>query len=382
MLLLLPAAVTQAATLVAFAELPADTFIPGPTSGQFIKAVNGRIPPFLNQQPVQGFSALLKGEKGTYFVLSDNGFGVRDNSSDYMLSIYLIRPDFRTAGNNEDSRGVIRVEKVIQLSDPDRYMPYTIARTADRLLTGADLDPESFRRMTDGSFWIGEEFNPSLLHFSPDGRLLAAPFLLTGLASIANPLGEPATLPRSRGFEGMAQSPDGKRLYPMLEGVLLNQQTGLNIYTFSSLTQKFENEDANDPSYRYALDAGATAIGDFTLFSATAGLVIERDSKQAAEAVIKKIYKVDFTRIDPAGFLIKTLVVDLLDITDPHDLNHDGNTLFTFPFWTIEGLVVVDNTTLAIVNDNNYPQGPARTNRGAEPDNSEFIVLRIAPLQE
>ncbi len=378
-MLLLLATATQAATLVAFAELPADTFRPGPTSGQFIKPVNGREPPFRQRQPVQGFSALLKAENGTYFVLSDNGFGERSNSSDYILSIYLIRPKFRTARGGS---GVIQINQVIQLRDPARLMPYTIVRQTDRLLTGADLDPESFQRMPDGSFWVGEEFNPALLHFSADGELLAPPFMLAGLASMANPSGKPATLPRSRGFEGMALSIDGKRLYPMLEGALLDRGPGLNIYTFDLKTQQFVNTDANSPDFRYRLDAGASAIGDFTLFSANAGLIIERDSRQGRAAIIKKIYRVDLGQVDANGFLVKTLVADLLDIRDPHDLNRDGKRLFTFPFWTIEGLVVIDSTTLAIVNDNNYPLGPAREARGSEPDNSEFIMLKVAPLWE
>lgn len=386
MLLLLQATAALSATLIGYAELAADTFRPGPTSGQFIEPVNGRAPPFPDKQPVQGFSALLQGENDSWIVLSDNGFGKRSNSSDYILSIYHIEAEFRTQNGGSSA---ISVQRVIELSDPAHYLPYAIVRTKDRLLTGADLDPESFRQASDGSFWIGEEFYPSLLHFSSEGELLAAPFTLDGLSSVDNPTGAPenpagaqATLPRSRGFEGMAQSPDGKWLYPMLEGALLNAEPGLNIYSFNLETQRFENAHASDPSYRYRLDEDASAIGDFTLYSETGGLVIERDSKQAVAATVKKIYKVDFKQLDADGFLIKTLVVDLLNIHDPDDLNRDGNKLFTFPFWTIEGLVVVNSTTLAIVNDNNYPLGPARPAQGAEPDNSEFIMLKVAPLWE
>jgi hypothetical protein len=367
----------QAVTLVAFAELPADTFVPGPTSGQFIEPVNGRKPPFINQQPVQGFSALLENSDGSYLVLSDNGFGNRNNSSDYILSIYEVEPEFRT---KEGGNGVIHIKKIVQLSDPENFIPYPTARSNDRLLTGADLDPESFQKAPDGSYWIGEELNPSLLHFDQSGKLLAPPYLLTGLASVENPRGEIATLPRSRGFEGMAQSPDGTKLFPLLEGRLLDAEPGLNIYTFDIETKQFANTHASEPSYRYKLDDDASAIGDFTLYTETSGLVIERDSKQGAEAVAKKIYKVDFGQLDTDGFLHKTLVADLMRIKDPDDLNKDGLDLFTFPFWTIEGLVVVDRTTLAIVNDNNYPLGPARESHGAEPDKTEFIMLRIAPL--
>lgn len=379
LLLLLHSTAAAAATLVGFAVLPADTFRPGPTSGQFIEPVNGRTPPFLQQQPVQGFSALLDTGSNRYLVLSDNGFGKRANSSDYLLCMYIVEPGFRTATGG---KAVIKINEVIPLSDPSRFIPYEIVRKTDRLLTGADLDPESFQRAADGSFWIGEEFNPSLTHFNDRGELLAPPFTLAGLSSVDNPSGALATLPVSRGFEGMGISPDGKYLYPMLEGALLNGEGGLNIYTFDIASEQFLNSSANDPSYRYRLDENATAIGDFTLYSASAGLVVERDSNQGTSASVKKVYQVDFEQVGTDGYLVKTLVADLLDINDPNDLNGDGQDKFTFPFWTIEGLVVVNRSTLAIVNDNNYPLGPGREKKGAEPDNTELILLEISPLWE
>lgn len=376
-LLLLPTAAVQAATLTGYAVLPADTFTPGPTSGQEIKASNQRQPPFTDKQPVQGFSALIKGDNGAYIVLSDNGFGARNNSSDYLLSIYHIQSDFRTAAGGT---GSIRVDRIINLSDPENHLPYPAANSTGHLLTGADFDPESFRRVADGSYWIGEEFNPSLLHFSAEGRLLAPPFRLKGLHSTGNPSGEPANLPRSRGFEGMAISPDGQWLYPMLEGPLDGAGPGLNIYIFNIKESEFVNIDAQHPSFRYRLDEGATAIGDFTMYSNTGGLIIERDSEESDNALLKKVYKIDLDKSDEDGFLLKTLVADLLNIEDPHDLNQDGKHRFAFPFWTIEGLVVLNARTLGIVNDNNYPLGQARDNSGTQPDNNEFILIEVDPL--
>lgn len=378
-LLSITAAAAQASTLTGYAVLPADTFAPGPTSGQWIKASNQRHPPFIDKQPVQGFSALIKGDNGAFIVLSDNGFGARNNSSDYLLSIYHIQPDFRTA---DGGTGSIRVDQIINLSDSEKFLPYPAASQAGDLLTGADLDPESFRRVADGSFWIGEEFNPSLLHFSAEGVLLSPPFRLKGLNSTDNPSGEPANLPRSRGFEGMAMSPDGKWLYPMLEGPLDGAGPGLNIYTFNIEEQIFVNQNAYNPSFRYRLDEGATAIGDFTMYSRTGGLIIERDSGENDKALLKKVYRVELDKSDEDGFLLKTLVADLLNIQDPHDLNQDGKQRFSFPFWTIEGLVVLNATTLGIVNDNNYPLGQARDNSGTLPDNTEFILIEVDPLWE
>jgi len=373
--LLFLAGSTQAATLIGWAELPADTFAEGPTSGQFIEAASGGHPPFINQQPVQGFSALLAAGEHQYIALTDNGFGTRENSSDYLLGWYLIKADFRGANGGKAS---IEVSDIIYLSDPAKHLSFPLARPADRLLTGADLDPESFRQSPDGSFWVGDEFIPGLLHFSESGELLAPPFRLKGLAAADNPMGEVATLRRSRGFEGMGQSKDGLLLYPMLEGELMNANAGLNIYTFDIEAKQFVNADAEQPSYRYRLDQGSTAVGDFTMYSDSAGLMIERDSKEGAEAQSKKIYRVDFNELDKDGFLDKTLLVDLLAIEDPNDLNHDGQITFSFPFWTIEGLLVINASTLAIANDNNYPAGRARSS--TEPDNTEFILLQIDRL--
>jgi hypothetical protein len=370
LLLYCEAAVSQAASLSAYAVLPADTFAPEPASGQLAD-------PPIERQPIQGFSALIKGEEDSYFILSDNGYGRRDKSSGYLLSIYHVYPDFRTATGGT---GKIQVGEIIPLSDPRKLLPYPVVRKNDRLLTGADLDPESFRRMADGSYWIGEELNPSVLRFSAKGELLAAPFRLDGLSAEDNPLGEEATLPRSRGFEGMAVPPGGRWLYPMLEGALTGSDSGLNIYVFDVHNQRFLNRHASKPAFRYHLDEAATAIGDFTMFSETGGLVIERDSAEGEKAVVKKVYKVNFKEIDEDGFLLKELVADLLDISDPHDLNRDGDRKFSFSFWTIEGLVVVDRTTLGIVNDNNYPIDRTPGAHAEKTDDNEFIMIRVDPI--
>jgi hypothetical protein len=50
-----------AAELLERAVLPADSFATGPTSGQFASGANGKVLPLINKQPVQGFSAVLRG---------------------------------------------------------------------------------------------------------------------------------------------------------------------------------------------------------------------------------------------------------------------------------------------------------------------------------
>ncbi|MGB6301179.1 MAG: esterase-like activity of phytase family protein, partial [Rivularia sp. (in: cyanobacteria)] len=103
-------------------------------------------------------------------------------------------------------------------------------------------------------------------------------------------------------------------------------------------------------------------------------LVIERDGKQGDEAEFKKIFKVDISNIDENGYVEKQQVVDLLNIQDPNDLNNDGETSFTFPFVTIEDVLVINENTILVANDNNYPFS---TGRDEGIDNNEVILLEL-----
>ena len=201
MLSLMPLAPAQAQTLERFASFPADTFAPGPTSGQFIAPANGRTPPFDDSQPVQGVSSVLRASNGDFLVMCDNGFGAQNNSADYVLRVYRISPDFRT---KKGGSGAIDIRSFFTLRDPYRRIPFPIVADGKfyyngvipvdpairdrRLLTGADFDIESFREAPDGTLWFGDEFGPFLLHTDRTGRVLEAPYALPGVKSPQHPL--------------------------------------------------------------------------------------------------------------------------------------------------------------------------------------------------
>lgn len=109
--------------------------------------------------------------------MSDNGFGSMENSADYNLRVYRIRPRFETPLGG---RGDVQVLDHFELCDPDHRVPFAITNhfTRDRVLTGADFDIESMQRAQDGSLWFGDEFGPFLLHTDARGRLLEAPIPL------------------------------------------------------------------------------------------------------------------------------------------------------------------------------------------------------------
>jgi len=376
----------EAQTLEGFASFPADTFAPGPTSGQFIAPANGRVPPFAGKQPVQGVSSVLRGPGGDYWIMADNGFGAKENSPDFVLRMYRISPDFRTA---DGGSGAVALRSVISLRDPRGKINFPIVAEqefypgstipvdpeirANRLLTGGDFDIESVRVAADGTLWFGDEFGPFLIHTDAIGRVLEAPYPLPGVKSPQNPFlaGGTPNLPRSKGFEGMAIAAGGGALYPMLEGALTTDpdQRRLIINEFDLRRRQYTN-----CRWFYRLESPANAIGDLTAIDRHRLLVIERDNAEGPAAAFKKIYAVDFRDVGGDGFLVKRQVADLLNIDDPDDLGGFGPT-FRFPFQTIESVMPLDNWRLAVLNDNNYPFSAGRMAGSADPN--EIIIIRV-----
>jgi hypothetical protein len=418
-----------------------------PPSGAFLSAserataaANGvRGPaegPYLAAQPVQGFSSIVPGELGTWWALADNGYAWRPNSADFQLVFYRVDPRWN------DPAGP-RVDGTVVLHDPDRRVPWTIAcdpkrgtplpgfsfntlpsapaacgaDPSTRMLTGFDLDPESFVRASDGTFWVSEEFGPFLLHVAADGRVLEAPVEFPGVKSPQNPFlkiadrghAERPNLAASRGPEGLAISPDGGRLYALLEGAVTGDDPrDLRIYVYDVAKRAFEAGFlrvrlempgqmvnlaalADASGARVYPDAtvpapGPVSIGELKAVSDRQLLMVERDNHgdDLTAPRFKKIFLLDLSlaaRSD--GYVGKTLLVDLLAIPDPAGVGGDGD-FFRLPFYTLESVHVVDRQTLLVASDNNYPFSNGRS-RGRSPDrrgplaadDTEMVLVRL-----
>ena len=384
--------------LVGYAMMPADTFADGPASGQFdgngVKADKPRF----DKQPVQGFSGVqFSKTSGTYWMMPDNGFGNKPNSADFLLRLYQVTPNAKTPQGGDAS---VKVAKAfIQLSDPNKKIPFLIVNeaTKERLLTGADFDIESFVIAQDGTIWIGDEFGPFLLHIDGTGKLLDAPYptpnfksatpLTDTLKSPQNPailaaapqpgMTTKANVLSSKGYEGMAINPAKTKAYALLEGSVVSDTAGLlRIHEFDLAAKKFVTLTGY-----YKLEDPLNAIGDLTVVNDTEYLVIERDNGSGDTAKFKRIYKIDLSKKDKDGVVAKSLIVDLMNVDDPNALSpntKDGK--FTFPYVTIEDVLVLDATTLFVANDNNYP-GVGGRGKDVK-DANEMLWLKLAtPLK-
>lgn len=418
------------AKLVSHAILPANTIIAAPadapaylkTSGKFTTADRkradelGSVPgkdgvrltglslPF-DGQPLQGFSGIKAMEDGTFWSLSDNGFGSKINSTDAMLMLHHLTFDW--------DAGTVNVEKTLFLSDPDKKAPFPIAMEGSdkRYLTGADFDVESIQPVADG-FWVGEELGPYMLKFSTEGVLTDVIATKAGETEVKSPdnptLVVPANpaakmpvfnLKRSGGYEGLAMSKDGTKLYGMLEGPLYMEDgsvekadglTALRIIELDAASKAWTGK-----TWLYPLSEGGEAIGDFNMIDETTALVIERDNGAgvadkacadpkapaadcfAVPAKHKRIYKIEMTDENAGKAVRKIGYIDLMKIEDPDNKKRQGGGegFYDMPFVTIENVDVVDPTHIIVGNDNNLPFSAGRALDKA--DDNEFVLLEV-----
>jgi hypothetical protein len=422
------------ASLAGHAFIPAQTFLPTPTdapadlriSGKFTTAVRvdalgsvegrsanrptGVSVPF-SGQPVQGHSGIKRMPDGSYWVLTDNGFGSKANSPDAMLYLNRYNIDWKS--------GELKRLQTIFLHDPDKKVPFRIVHegTPKRYLTGADFDTESFQ-LAGGALWIGDELGPWLIKADMSGKVLAVFETLVDGKPARSPDHPAITTPaapnvaldfnvrRSRGFEGMAASKDGSKLYALLEGAMWDATTKdtekldgreyLRILEFDVASERWTGRH-----WKYMLEANGLAIGDFNMMDETTGLVIERDNGEGtpdracpvvdgviARATtcfhdlpkIKRVYKIEMSQANVNGAVRKIGYIDLLNITDPNNLARkpkvDGK--LSFPFFTIENVDIVDAEHIIVGNDNNLPFSSSRDPNKA--DDNEFVLLRVPQL--
>jgi hypothetical protein len=380
-------------TLVGRAVLPAEALAPGPPSGAAAQSpgvVNGIEFP-RPQQPVAGFSAVVAGrEHGEYLAMPDNGFGSKANSRDFLIRAYYVRPNFKTAHGGD---GTIDVDTdqgaFIEFSDPDRLIGFPIVNegTGERLLTGADIDPESLQRGSDGDLWVGDEFGPWILHFDANGRLLTPPFAAPGgLMSPNNPFldGRPASQPNSRGYEAMAISPDGAYLYAALEGATVAESGSTRRYVFEF---GVHNEEFTGRVWSYLTEHRDYMVADMWAIDRHHIVVIERDGGRGLNATFRNVYVIDLTVVDGNGALGKSHAVDLTAIPDPDLVSlpeiHSGDVGLGNPFRvtceSVEVIHPINGTELLIGCDNNLP------NTGRNPtiaDDTELIVVKVPDVRE
>ncbi len=86
----------------------------------------------------------------------------------------------------------------------------------------------------------------------------------------------------------------------------------------------------------------------------------------------------------PGTAVTKTELVDLMKIDDPDGISGTAangdiglGPVFAMPFNTIEDIVVLDERTLLVIDDNNFPFSVGRHKGSGAPDDNELVRIRL-----
>ncbi|MCL3994921.1 esterase-like activity of phytase family protein [Streptomyces lavenduligriseus] len=254
--------------------------------------------------------------------------------------------------------------------------PYTYDARTPLSYDPNGLDTEGIVRAGDGSFWLVDEYGPSLVHVSARGRVLAR-YVPEGLALTGTDYPVVEALPSillhrktNRGFEGLAQLPGGDLVMALQSPLSLPDADAGDASRTTRLLRFSPREKAVTAEYAYrfdpvgVVDPGEDDTSELKISSVVAVgrdrlLVEERTDKSARlqlvglgrganilggpwddDATTPSLEQLD----DPASagvpVLSKRLVVDL-------------GTVAGVP-GKIEGVARVDDDTLALVNDNDF----------------------------
>ena len=251
------------------------------------------------------------------------------------------------------------------------------------------VDSEGLAAMEDGTFWVSDEYGPSLLHVDATGRTIERINPFSGARSL------PAVLVHrrpNRGIEGLAVTPDQRLLVAVFETPLDNPKAAGRA---SRLTRIFSFDLATGGTrqFAYVLEKVGVTHNGLTAISNTQLLILERDDKfpgdSADPSTFKRVYRIDLSHatdisdstnssggklfngktleeLTPEELAIngivpvaKTLVLDLLspELAYPHNKP--------------EGLAVIDRHTIAVSNDDDF---------GITDDGSGGIFTKVLPL--
>jgi hypothetical protein len=238
------------------------------------------------------------------------------------------------------------------------------------------LDTEGIVRAADGSFWLVDEYGPSLVHLSARGKVLTryVPKEL-GLTGTDYPVVEalPSVLLHrkiNRGFEGLAQLPGGDLVLAVQSPLSLPDTDAGEASRTARLLRFSPKKKAVTAEYAYRFDPVNVVdpSEDDTSELKISSVVAVGGNRLLVEERTDKAARLQLVRLDRAADILggpwddDTTSPSLEQLDDPaasgvpvlsKKLVVDLGTVAGVP-GKIEGIARVDHDTLALINDNDF----------------------------
>lgn len=267
------------------------------------------------------------------------------------------------------------------------------------------VDTEAIVRTSNGEFWLTDEYGPSIMKVSPEGRVLAR-YVPQGTASPDAGYPEFDTLPGilahrqdNRGMESLAISPDGKTLFAAMQSPLSvptlaagNISRSTRLIAFDTESGKPEAEYVygmeivNGFDHRVGGDQSEMKISGMSWYGPNELLVAERTDNVA------RLYRVI---IDPSRNILGGRFDDPATSPSLEQSLPDGKFIpldkvlaVDLPSKVpglpgkIEGVAVRDPRTIVITNDNDFgiPDGKEAYAGGRLQNNGATNRLMVVNL--
>jgi hypothetical protein len=180
------------------------------------------------------------------------------------------------------------------------------------------FDPEGLRVSGCGdSVYVSDEYGPFVYEFLIGSgkrvRSLGVPnkFLIDLPSATANDelTKNLAGRQSNRGMEGLAISPDGRKLYGIMQSALIQDGALDAMSSRIGLNNRILEIDVETGAVRelvYPLEEPANGVSEIVAVNDREFLVLERDGRAGAAAVFKKIFKIDISEATDVR-TIKTL---------------------------------------------------------------------------
>ena len=280
-----------------------------------------------------GIAWLGSGDR--YVMVPDRGPG--DGATSYRCRIQIVEIPVDLAASNPVKARLLETHLLTNATG-ENYVGRSTQFDQAQPEKSLRMDPEGIRVTKSGTYLIADEYGPSVREFDSRGKLQKVlPTPKKYLIDFPSGSPEQELPPRNnsgrqanRGWEGIALSGDGVKVYALLQSPLIqdggldaqNKRVGVNVRLC-----EFDLATGGSREFLYPLDSKSLGCSEIEWKSPDRLLVIERDGKPGKEAQVKRIYEIDLSRatnisgIDklpvsgvPAGLkpIAKKLFLDLL----------------------------------------------------------------------
>lgn len=223
------------------------------------------------------------------------------------------------------------------------------------------LDPEALAKDDKGFFWLGEEYGPSLLKVSPEGKILNRWYPATrnlkklrgGVDNLPPFLAERKS---NRGFEALVWT-EKKTLLLFLQSGVPSQDKAEDFHNWVPILEFDPLSETAVGLYFYPLDPRGGKIGAATRTPDGFVVVLEQNGKTDKKAW-QRIFTIDLKSAD--NLIAASLSADakwkIPPATRPVKKAEFLNlsALGLSPFEKLEGLSVLPSGGVFIVNDNDF----------------------------